>query len=139
LQRRFTAVARVGPQHETQQWQTHFADRTNRRDHGQDDGRQGFVGPRLVVLADTAAEVRAEEADQVTRHWAEPFISMGVPPAFLLDHLLPRSHEGLDGPAPIRQGGSRAAHGGCGQSPVGKCREDGPPTEQEPTRDERPE
>lgn len=117
MQRCFIAVARVGPQHETQQGQAHWADRTNRRDHGQDKGRQSFVGPGLVVLADTAAEVWAEEADQVTRHGAEPFISMGAPPAFLLDHLVPRPHEGLDGPAPIRQRGSGAAHGVGGQSP----------------------
>jgi hypothetical protein len=87
----------------------------------------------------TAVEVRAKEAYQVTRHWAEPFISMGVPPAFLLDHLWPRPHERLDSPAPVCQGGSGAAHGVCGQAPVGQRWEDGAPTEQEPTRNARPE
>jgi hypothetical protein len=91
------------------------------------------------MVAYTAAEVRAEEAHQVTRHGAEPFLAMGLPPAFLLEHLLPRPHERLDGPAPIRQGCSRASHGVCGQAPVGKRWEDGAPTEQEPTGDERPE
>ena len=63
---------------------------------------------------------------------------MGMPAAFLLDHLVPRPHEGLDGPAPIRQGRARTAHGVGGESPVGQRREDGAPTEQEPPRDQRP-
>jgi len=109
------------------------------RDHRQDDGWQGFVGSGLVVLADTAAQSRAEEADQVTGDRAETFIAMGVPVAFLLDHLAPRSDEGLDGPATIREGRSGATHGVCGQSPVGQRREDGAPTEQKSPRDERPE
>src|SRR4029453_16622216 len=54
-------------------------------------------------------------------------------------HLVPRPYEGLDGPAPIREGRARAAHGVCGESPVGQRREDGAPTEQEPSRDQRPE
>jgi hypothetical protein len=91
------------------------------------------------MFADTAVEVRAEEAHEVTRHWAEPFISMGVPPAFLLNHLLPCPYERLDSPAPICQGCSGASHGVCGQAPVGKRWEDGAPTEQEPTGDARPE
>jgi hypothetical protein len=139
LQRCFHAVARVGPQHEPQQGQAHFADQPHRRDHGQDNGWQGCVCPRLIVRAYAATAVRPKEADQVTRHGAEPCIAMGAPPAFLLDHLVPRLHERLHGPAPIRQGSTGAAHGICGQSPVGQCWEDGTPTEQEPPRDERPE
>src|SRR5262249_53761618 len=84
-------------------------------------------------------EGRTEASDQVTRHGAKPFISMGAPSAFLLHHLVPRPHERLDGPMPIRQGGSGAAYGVCGQSSVGQCREDGPPTAQESAREKRPE
>src|SRR5215510_16164190 len=90
------------------------------------------------MLAHTAAEVWAEETDDVTRHRAETFIPMGVPPAFLLDHLLPRSHECGDRPAPICQGCSGASHGVCGESPIRKRGENGAPAEQEPTGDERP-
>src|SRR5947209_11123563 len=64
---------------------------------------------------------------------------MGVPAAFLLDHLVPRPHEGLDDPAPIRQGRARAAHSVGGESPVGQRREDGAATEEEPSREQRPE
>ena len=62
-----------------------------------------------------------------------------MPAAFLLDHLVPRPHERLDGPAPIRQGRARASHGVGGQPPVGQRREDSAPTEQEAPRDECPE
>jgi hypothetical protein len=93
LQGGFTAVRRVGTQYQTYQRQAYCADRTDRRDDRQDDGWQGCVGPGVIVLADTASEVWAKEADQVTCPWAEPFISMGTPPAFLLDHLLPHFHE----------------------------------------------
>ena len=65
----------------------------------QDDSGQGFVGLGLVVLVDTPAAPRVEEADQVTGHRAEPFILMRVPAAFLLDYLVPRLYEVLDGPA----------------------------------------
>jgi hypothetical protein len=81
------------------------------------------------VLSYTPTETRAEDADQVTRHRAEPFISMGVPPAFLLDYLVPRPHEGLDGAVSIRQRRSRASHAICGQFPVCQHREDSTPTE----------
>jgi hypothetical protein len=91
------------------------------------------------VLPETATEPWAEEADQVTGHGAEPFIPMRLPPAFLLDDLAPGFDERLEGPAPIGQRCPRAADGLCGESPVGERREDGPPTEQKPTRDEPPE
>jgi len=133
-----TAIAWCGPEEHTPQGYADFADRTDCRDHRQDDGWQGCVGSGLVVLADTAAQSRAEEADQITGYRAETFRALGVPVAFLLDHLAPRPDEGLDGPATIREGRSGATHGVCGQSPVGQRREDGAPTEQKSTRDERP-
>ena len=104
----------------------------------QDDSGQGFVGLGLVVLVDTPAAPRVEEADQVTGHRAEPFILMRVPAAFLLDYLVPCLHEVLDGPATIRQRRARAGHGICGQSHSGQRRADGTPTEQESARAQRP-
>jgi hypothetical protein len=91
------------------------------------------------VLAETAAEPWAKEADQVTGDRAETFITMGAPVTFLLDHLVPCPHEGLDGPAAIRQGRARTAHGVGGESPVSQRREDGAATEEEAPRDQRPE
>jgi hypothetical protein len=91
------------------------------------------------VFADTAAEVRAEEADQVARHRPEPFIPMGMPPLFLQDPLVPRLHQSFDGPTPIGQGCSGASHGVGGESPIRKRGENGTPAEQEPTGDERPQ
>ena len=139
LQLGFAAIVRVGPQEQPQQGQPHVAHRPDRRHHREDDGRQGFIGPGLVVLPHTPAELGAEEADQVTRHRTETFIRMGAPPTFLLDPVVPSPQEGLDGPAPIRQGRSRASHGVCREAEVGQCREDGAPTEQEPTGDQSPE
>jgi len=66
------------------------------------------------VLAETAAKPRTEKADEVTGHRPEPFIPLGAPATFLLDDLVPRLHEGLYGPAAIRQGRSRATDGVCG-------------------------
>src|SRR5215468_10009516 len=106
LQLSFVVVIRVGPEDQTQQGQAHLANGTHRRHHREDDCRQGFIGPGLIVLAETTTEPRAEKTDQVTGHRAEPFIPMSAPAAFLLDDLLPRLHEGLYGPAPIRQGRS---------------------------------
>jgi len=91
------------------------------------------------VLAETAAEPRAKEANQVTGDRAETFITMSLPAAFLLDHLVPCPYEGLDGPAPLCQGCARTADGVGGESPVGKRREDGAATEEEPTGEERPQ
>src|SRR5262249_55955033 len=108
-------------------------------DHGEDHGWKGFAGPRVVVLPETPAEARTEEADQITGYGAKPFISMRLPVAFLLDHLGPRLYEGLDGPASIRQRRTRAAHGLCRETSVGQRGEDGPPTEQKPTRNQGPE
>ena len=91
------------------------------------------------MLAETAAEPRAKEAAQVTGDRAETCLPMGLPAAFRLDHLVPGPHAGLDGPAPIRQGRASTAHGGGGESPVGKRRADGAATEEEAPRDQRPE
>jgi hypothetical protein len=90
------------------------------------------------VLADTAAEVRAEDADQGASHRPEPRITMGIPPVCLQDHLLPRLPQGLDGPTPLCQGGSGASHGVCRESPIRQRGENGAPAEQEPTGEERP-
>ena len=56
---------------EAHQWEAYFANSTDGGNHRQDDGWQGFIGPGLVVLTDTPTEPRAEEADEVTGHWAE--------------------------------------------------------------------
>jgi hypothetical protein len=88
-----------------------------------------LIGPGLIMLAEATAEPRAEKTDQVTGDWAEPCILLGAPVAFLLDDLLPRLHEGLYSPAPIRQGRSRAADSVGRQSPVGKRWEHRAPTE----------
>jgi hypothetical protein len=138
LASRCTVVARVGASERTPQGAADCADRTNGRAHRQDDGRQGCIGSRLLVRAATIAEPRAAKADEVTGHGAEPFLPLGRPPTFLLDQRLPRVHEGLDGPSPIRQGRAGAAHGLCGPSPVGTRREDGAPTAQEPPGEPRP-
>jgi hypothetical protein len=90
------------------------------------------------VLADTAAEPRAAEADQGASPGTEPRITLGLPPVCLQDHLAPRLHEGLASPAPIGQGCSGASHGVCGEAPVGTRGENSAPAAQEPTRDERP-
>jgi hypothetical protein len=139
LQRRFAGVARVGPQDQTPQGQAHLAKGPHRRHHREDDRWQSFIGPGLIGLAETAAKPWAEKADEVTGHRAESFIPMGAPATCLLDDLLPRLHEGLYGPAAIGQGRSRAADSVCGQSPVGKRREDRAPTEQKPARDQCPQ
>ncbi len=133
------AVARIGPSYEPHQGQADCADSPNGRDDCQDESGQGFGGPGLGMCTSTAGEVRAQAAYPVTRHGAVPFLSLGVPPAFLLAHLWPRPHERRESPAPRRQGGSGAAHGVCGQAPGGPRWEDGAPTEQEPTSNERPE
>jgi hypothetical protein len=135
----FPLVVGVGPQEHTDQREADCADRADRCAYRQDDGWEGVVGPGLVVRPDTPPEPRAAEADQVTGHRADPFIPMGLPAAFLLDHLMPRLYEGLDGPASIRQRRARSAHSLCRQSPVGQRREDGASTEQASPREQRPE
>src|SRR5215510_14451029 len=111
LQVGFTLVARGGTQYQTYQRKAHCPERADRGDHREDHGWQGLVGPGVVVLPEAPAEPRAEAADQVAGHGAQPFVPMRLPVAFLLDRLVPRLYEGLDGPASIRQRRTRAAYG----------------------------
>jgi hypothetical protein len=77
---------------------------------------------------------RTQADDWFLRQDAAPVVLRGP------DQLLPCAHEGLDDPVlHTRRGRAGAAHGIGGQSPVGKRREDGAPTEQEPTGEQRPE
>jgi len=135
----FPLGARVATQSQTDQREADGAYRTDRRAPRNDHGWQGFVGPGLGGLPATPAPPWAEEADQGTGHGAKPVLPMRLPTAFLLDDLGPRFDERLDGPATRCQRCTRAAHGLCWQSPVGERREDGPPTAQKPTREQRPE
>src|SRR5438093_6078646 len=91
----------------------HGAHGPARGHHREDDGRQRFIGPGLVVLPRPPAEPGAEKADQVARHRTATFIHMGAPSPVLMEPFIPSIQEGLDAPAPRRQGRSSASHGVC--------------------------